>query len=214
MADGVPANLSNPTGIELQVRYDWVGIKRYINNLYIPFTLDEDWDLETVVQDYRDQMISATVLAVLNTNCFVDRIVGRVRGRSDAGVTHTEEVNVAGTASGAITPAWLTMTLRQIPDNVNRLILVPGTSIFRQGRISLPGVSTSDILGNTVTGAALTRYEAAAEFFASVGEGADPELNPGFGLAMTRVVGGVLQAKCNMSQVVPGELGTQLTARD
>jgi len=214
MADGVPADLTNPTGIELQVRYDWMGIKRYVNNLYVPMTDGEDWDLVAVTQAYRDLMINAAVLACLQTTCFVDRVVGRVRGRPDAGVTHTEEVNVAGTASGGQTPAWLTFVLRQIPDNTNRLILVPGTSIFRQGRISLPGVSTDFIAGNTVDGAALALYEAAGDYFAGIAEGGDPVDNPGFGLVMTRVSGTTVQAKANMSQITPGELGTQLTARD
>jgi len=208
------AILTNSTGIELQLRFQMNNVVRHINNLYIPDTEAEDWDLETVVEDYAAQWDSSGLLDCLSVNCTFLDITGRVRGeRPDAGVTHREVVGAAGTVVGNNAPAWLAFQLYQLPDNVNRLVLETPTSIFQKGRISMPGIPVSFIQGESVTSAAVALYVALFPYWRTIDPNANTALNPGFSLAMTRVVAGVVRAKCNITGMQTGELGTQLTAR-
>lgn len=213
MAEGVVVDLTNESGIELQIIWDWRGIKRYVNNLYIPINAVTDWDLEVVTQAYVDQLNTPGFLACFHPTCVLTQVKGKARGRPDAGLVHTEDVELVGTATGLPTPSWFTMGLRQFPDNVNRLLIVEPTTIFQQGRIGLPGVPSDFLAGDGPTGAGIAAYEVACALLSGISEGAVPADNPGFGLAMTRVTGGVLRAKAYMASISPGEFGTQLTAR-
>lgn len=211
------ALLTNSTGIELQLIFQRNpdGKRRYINNLYIPNTAAEDWDLETVVNDYVTAWDNSDLAAVLHTSWELLAVQGRVRGeRPDAGVTFTAASTVVGTVTGNQTPAWLVYTLLQEPDNVNRLVLTPGTTIFRKGRIAMPSPPASFLNGDTINGTSLLLYEALFPYWLGIDPNANPALNPGFSLAMTRVTLGVVNAKANVLSIVGGEVGTQLTARD
>jgi hypothetical protein len=191
------------------------GKRRYINNLYIPNTAAEDWDLETVVQDYVTQWENSDLATVLHTAWELLYVMGRVRGdRPDAGITHTVAADVVGTVTGGQTPAWLVYTLLQEPDNVNRLVLTLGTSMFRKGRIAMPSPPASFLNGDNVSSTAVSLYAALFPYWLGLDANANPTLNPGFSLAMTRVNLGVVNAKANVSSIIGGELGTQLTARD
>lgn len=213
----MPAVLTNTTGVEMRLTFirTATGKRRYINNLYIPNTAAENWDLETVVGDHLEAWESSGLAAVLHEQWALSSIQGRVRGnRPDAGVTYTEDSTIVGTVTGVLSPDWLTWVYLQEPDNVNRLVLVSGTSIFRKGRISMPSPPGSFVNGNNVSTAARTLYDALIPFWLGIPANPNPVLNPGFSLAMTRVVEGVLQAKCNVLDLLPGELGHQDTARD
>lgn len=211
------AVLTNSTGIELQLIFQRSpdGKRRYINNLYIPNTAAEDWDLETVVDDYVTAWDNSDLAAVLHTSWELLAVMGRVRGdRPDAGVTYTAASSVVGTVTGAQTPAWLVYTILQVPDNVNRLVLTLGTSIFRKGRIAMPSPPASFLDGDNVSATAISLYAALFPYWLGIDANANPTLNPGFSLAMTRVNLGVVNAKANVLSLIGGELGTQLTARD
>jgi len=211
------AVLTNSTGVEMRLRFvrTATGKYRHINNLYIPNTTAEDWDLETVVDDYLAEWEVSGLAAVLHEEWALADIQGRVRGdRPDAGVTYTVSSTIVGTVTGALAPDWLTWVHLQVPDNVNRLVVVAGTTIFRKGRISYPPPPVSFIQGNNVSNAALALYAALEPYWLGIPANANPVLNPGFTLAMTRVVGATLKSKANVLDLLPGELGHQDTARD
>lgn len=211
------AVLTNETAIELQMRFvrTATGKFRYINNAYIPNTSAEDWDLQTVVNDYLTAWENSDLALVLHQDWALADITGRVRGdRPDARVTHTESSTIVGTVTGGLAPDWLTWVYLQVPDNAGRLVQVPGTSIFRKGRISMPPPPVSFIQGNNVTNAALALYAALDPYWLGIDANANPALNPGFTLAMTRVAGGVSLQRANVVALIPGELGHQDTARD
>jgi len=210
------AVLTTQTGIELQMIFQRNpdGKRRYINKLYIPDTTAEDWDLETVVDDYVAAWESSGLDLVLHENWELLAVMGRVRGdRPDSGVTYTAAADVVGTVTGNQTPAWMVYTILQQPDNVNRLVLTLGTSLFRKGRIAMPSPPASFLAGDNVGVTAVGLYEDLFPYWLSIAANASPALNPGFSLAMTRVNLGVVNAKANVLELIGGELGTQLTAR-
>lgn len=207
------ADLTNVSGIELTMKFDFLGITRHIGNLYIPDTGALDWSLIGVTQTFADQWNSSDLAAAMVTDCTLVEIVGRVRGRVDAGVTHTVTMDIQGTVVANTTPAWFVHGIRQIPDNTARLVLVPGTSIFQKGRISMPGVPVTFVDGNQATSAGLAAYALLFPYFMTIDASLSPTASPAFSLAMTRVVGGVVQAKANVLSLQNGDFGTQLTAR-
>lgn len=207
------ADLNNPTGIELQLIFSWQGAQRYINNDYRPISAVEDWDFEAVMDDWATQWLASPLAAAMHTTCTLHTIKGRVRGRPDAGMVINKAVSIVGTVTGNPTPSWLVGGLVQEPDNANRRIVIPGTTIFRKGRISMPGVPTSFVAGNGIAGPGISAYEAVIPFFLGLSEGVVPADNPGFELVMNRNTPAGLAATANVLEINVGELGTQLTAR-
>src|SRR3990172_1744797 len=126
------ADLSNVTGLEVQIKWLWQGHFRYINNLYVPDTNVTAWLLSELMDRVVDDSGWISDFAdVQHTQCTLLQILGRVRGRADAGTTITRVVNQAGLVTGDPTPSWLTVNLRAIPDNANRLIVTSTPTPFK-----------------------------------------------------------------------------------
>jgi len=218
----VEALLTNPTGLEVQIKFRWQGKNRYVNNLYVPVDSTEDWDLHDTMLAIQDESGWVSDLAdAMHTSLVIESITGRVRGRDDAGSTDTLTVEQAGLKTGGATPSWMTFNVWQIPDNANRLIVSGTPSLFKRGRIAFPGVVDVDLVGNNLDTVAAALFQTAAINMASIPEVVGAGATPGFGLVMTRLEQVVpepgqpyiLRAKANITAMVPGKPGTQLTAR-
>lgn len=216
------ALLTNPTGLECQIKWLWQGHFRYVNNLYIPDTVEEDWQLSDVMNAIEnDSDWISSLRAAQNEECRLLSIQGRIRGRPDAGTTQLINVNQLGLVVGDPTPSWLTINLRQIPDNANRLIVSGTPTPFKPGRMAMPGLTDVDIEGNTLGSAATALWQDVADNLMRIVEGTNPQDSPAFSLAMTRLeklspgpeFPPILRAKANVLTTFPANIGTQLTAR-
>lgn len=218
----VEALLTNPTGLEVQIKFRWGGKNRYINNLLVPVDTTEDWELHNVMLAIQDESGWISELAdAMHTGCVIESITGRVRGRPDTGATETITVEQAGLKTGGATPSWMTFNVWQIPDNVNRLIVSGAPSLFKRGRMAFPGVVDVDLVGNLLDTAAAGLFVNAAISMASIPAVVGTFASPQFGLVMVRheklgpgpEYPPILRAKANILACVAGKPGTQLTAR-
>lgn len=216
------ALLTNGTGVEVQLKFRWQGKNRYINNDYMPNTSAVDWDLTEVMNSIIDESGWVSAIAdATHTECVLESITGRVRGRDDAGTTETRVIEQAGLLVGAATPSWLTFNVWQIPDNTNRLIISGTPSLFKRGRIAFPGVRDIDIAGNNLDSSAAGGFVTAATAMMSIPSGSSPASDVAFSLVMNRNVRTgtapnytyTLVQRANVLSVVAGKIGTQLTAR-
>jgi hypothetical protein len=137
----------------------------------------------------------------------------RERGTANAGQTTTIDVNEVGVVTGNKAPSYLTFSWTQLPDNANRLIVSGTPSIFRDGRIALPGVPAASFDGTNVVGSYVTDTTQVGEAFLNVPSSNPSSGNPDMTLCMTRVVGGTLLAKCNLTGIIFNGIGTQLTRK-
>lgn len=212
------AVLTNVSGMEIQFKFLWRGVFRYINEAYFPVVEQDDWDMATVADDLQAQILASTSPEeAMHVDCRFMSFTARARGmHPQVGQSFTRSLNIDGVKTGNPTPSWLTFNIFQIPDNENRYVISPPQTVFKPGRMAFPGIVAEDIDGETLTSGAGNDYVSFALILSGISEGVVPADNPGFEWVMVRRAPTAPYAPrqyANILSLQEGRIGHQDTAR-
>lgn len=182
------AVLTNVAQLQMRFKFLWRGVFRYINADFMPTVENAVWLTNEVMDTFQAQLTGSNAFEnAMHTDCTLVDIIGRPRGlHAEVGQTFNRPLNIEGLVTGFPTPSWFTINIFEIPDNANRYVISPPQTIFKPGRMAMPGVAADHINGETLTSAAQVLWGSVAAIISGISEGADPDDSPAFDATLVR----------------------------